>query len=78
MVRWVALLIALAAIGQVDVPTIIERSVQANNRDWQGASAYSFSERDVQNGQTRTLEVTMILGSPCQRLDAVNGVTITC
>lgn len=69
--RWIAVLalfIALAAIGQVDVQIIIERSVQANNRDWQAAPTYSFSERDLQNGQTRTSEVTMILGSdaiPC-------------
>ena len=81
MMRWIALMlalsIALAATAQVDVQTIIERSVQANNKDWQAAPAYSFSERDLQNGHTRTSEVTMILGSPYQRLEAVNGKPLT-
>ena len=81
MFRWIAAIlapfIALAAIAQVDVQTIIERSVQTNDKDWKAAPAYSFSERDVQNGHTRTSEVTMILGSPYQRLEAVNGKPLT-
>jgi hypothetical protein len=68
-----ALFTALAAAGQEDVQAIIERSVQANNKDWQAAPSYSYSERDVQSGGTRTFEVTMILGSPYSRLVAVNG-----
>ena len=68
-----ALFTALAAAGQEDVQTIIQRSVQANNKDWQSASAYSYFERDVQGAGTRTSEVTMILGSPYYRLVAVNG-----
>jgi len=36
-----ALFTALAAAGQEDVQTIIQRSVQANNKDWQAAPAYS-------------------------------------
>ena len=69
--------ITLAAVAQVDVQAIIERSVQVNNKDWQAAPAYSFSERDLQNGRARTSEVTMILGSPYQRLEAVNGKPLT-
>jgi hypothetical protein len=57
----------------VDVQTIIERSIQANDKDWQAGPAYSFSERDVQDGGTRTSEVTMILGSPYYRHVAING-----
>jgi len=64
---------ALAASGQEDVETIIERSIQANNRDWQASPTYSFAERDVQDGGTRTSEITMILGSPYYRLVAING-----
>lgn len=59
MFRWIAAIlapfIALAAIAQVDVQTIIERSVQTNDKDWKAAPAYSFSERDVQNGHTRNV-----------------------
>jgi hypothetical protein len=68
-----ALFTALAAAGQEDVEAIVQRSVQANNNDWQAAPAYSYFERDVQGGRTRTYEVTMILGSPYERLVAVNG-----
>jgi len=68
-----ALFTTLTAAGQEDVQAIIERSVQANNKDWQAAPSYSYSERDVQSGGTRTFEVTMILGSPYERLVAVNG-----
>ena len=72
-----ALFTALAAAGQEDVQTIIQRSVQANNKDWQAAPAYSYFERDVQGGGTRTSEVTMILDSPYARLVAVNGKPLT-
>jgi hypothetical protein len=79
--RWIAAMlapfIALAAVAQVDVQAIIERSVQTNNKDWQAAPAYSFSERDLQNGHIRTSTVMMILGSPYQRLEAVNGKPLT-
>jgi hypothetical protein len=68
-----ALFTALAAAGQEDVEAIVQRSVQANNNDWQAAPAYSYFERDVQGGGTRTYEVTMILGSPYERLVTVNG-----
>jgi hypothetical protein len=64
---------ALAAAGQEDVQTIIQRSVSANNKDWEAAPAYSYSERDVQEGGSRTSEVTMIVGSPYYRLVAVDG-----
>ncbi len=68
-----ALFTALDNAGQTDVQTIIERSVRANNNDWQAAPAYSYSERDERGGGTRTSEVSMILGSPYERLVAVNG-----
>ena len=57
-----------------DVQTIIERSVQANDRDWQLAPKYSYFETDrSDDGKTMTYEVMMILGSPYQRPVAVNG-----
>ncbi len=72
-----ALFTALDSAGQEDVQAIIQRSVQADNRDWQAAPAYSYFERDVQGGGTRTSEVTMILGSPYYRLVAVDGKPLT-
>ena len=57
-----------------DVRTIIERSVEANQRDWNAAPQYADDELDCEpNGGTKTFHVTMILGSPYSRLIAVNG-----
>ncbi len=54
--------------------TIIERSVEANARDWKAAPDYDNFERDRQpGGGTKTYQVMMISGSPYQRLVAVNG-----
>jgi hypothetical protein len=72
-----ALFTALGFAGQEDVQAIIQHSVQANRKDWEAAPAYSYSERDVQGGGTRTSEVTMITGSPYYRLVAVNGRPLT-
>ncbi len=81
--RWAVMLLAvftsLFALGQQsesppDVNTIIERSVQANDRDWQLAPEYSYFETDRgEDGKTMTYEVIMILGSPYQRLVDVHG-----
>ncbi len=61
-------------VHTIDVHTIIERSVRANNLDWQRAPGYKYFEtdRDAQGKGTKTYEVRMILGSPYQRLMAVN------
>jgi hypothetical protein len=56
----------------VDVHTIIERSVRANNADWQQAPQYDYFETDRDDQGTKTYQVMMILGSPYQRLVAVN------
>jgi hypothetical protein len=68
------LFLAVSAFAQPDVATIIQRSVEANNKDWEAAPQYDHFERDRQpDGGTRTYEVMMILGSDYQRLVAVNG-----
>ncbi len=57
-----------------DARTIIERSVQANEKDWDSYPNYEFDETDYfPGGHTRTYHVTMILGSPYERLIAVDG-----
>jgi hypothetical protein len=67
----------LGAAAQ-DVQTIILRSVQANERDWQAAPDYDHYETDQEDGNPpQTYEVVMILGSPYKRLVAVNGKTLT-
>jgi hypothetical protein len=69
-----AILLPLFAFSEdsVDVHTIIERSVRANNADWQQAPEYDYFETDRDDQGTKTYQVTMILGSPYQRLVAVN------
>ncbi len=57
-----------------DARTIIARSVQANDKDWDAFPNYDFDETDYfPGGHTRTYHVTMILGSPYERLTAVDS-----
>ncbi|MFY9740372.1 MAG: hypothetical protein WA252_01290 [Candidatus Sulfotelmatobacter sp.] len=66
-------LIASYSAGQ-SVDTIIQNSVRANENDWNAAPEYTYFERDLEpHGGTKTFEDMMILGSPYQRLIAING-----
>jgi len=56
-----------------DVAAIIRQSTEANNRDWAAAPEFDNSERDRTKDGDRTYSVTMLDGSPYQRLIAVNG-----
>jgi hypothetical protein len=74
--KQLTLVVALAAacFAQNDADTIIRRSVEANAVDWKAAPDYDYFERDAQQGGgTKTYEELMILGSPYERLVAVNG-----
>ncbi len=75
---------ATLAFAQGDsVPSIIQRSAEANSRDWQAQASFSDTEREVkskvdENGkatfqQSKTYESLMIEGSPYRRVLAVNG-----
>ena len=65
---------ALSATTPYDAKAIIQRSLEANAADWKAAPEYDFFERDQQSGGgTKTYEDLMILGSPYERLVAVNG-----
>ena len=44
-----------------------------NDVDWRAALDYSYEERDREGNSTKTYEVTMIEGSPYQRLILING-----
>jgi len=82
------LLVLLSALGLllpagressdvISAPTIIARSVEANERDWEATPQYDYSERDLARGGSRTYREIMILGSPYARLIAVNGATLS-
>jgi hypothetical protein len=69
-----ALFPLLAPGAQPDVKEIIRRSVEANQRDFQAADKYNNKERDrTAAGGSKTYQVTMIEGTPYQRLIGVNG-----
>jgi len=73
----VAVLLPAAVVNHPDVATIVARSVAANERDWNVAPKYDFMERDRDGRGTRTYQVTTILGSPYDRLVAVNGTPLS-
>lgn len=68
-----ALLWPYSANGQEDVASIIQRSSEANDRDWAAVPEFDNSERDRNKDGDQTYEVTMLYGSPYERLIAVNG-----
>src|SRR5215469_6149079 len=59
--------------AQEDAASIIKKSADANDRDWAAAPQFDNSERDINKSGDRTYEVTMLFGSPYQRLIAING-----
>lgn len=59
--------------AQQDVATIIRKSVEANDRDWKANPLYDYDERDHDAQGTKTYEVTDVLGSPYERLTAIDG-----
>jgi hypothetical protein len=64
---------AVAFCQDADVHTIIQKSVEANQRDFDAAPEFSYDERDKVTQGTRTYHVTIIDGSPYNRLIALNG-----
>jgi hypothetical protein len=69
-----ALFPLLAQCAQPDVKEIIRRSVEANQRDFKAVNKYNNKERDrTPGGGSKTYQITMIEGTPYQRLIAVNG-----
>jgi hypothetical protein len=61
------------ALGQEDAVTIMQRSAEANDRDWLAAPQFDNSERDRTKDGDKTYAVTMLDGSPYERVIAVNG-----
>jgi hypothetical protein len=59
-----------------DVTTIIQRSVEANDRDFKLTPQFNYKQREKVGGQIKTSQVTMIDGTPYYQLLAVNGVPL--
>jgi hypothetical protein len=81
MRRQCALAIVLSAVpmvsGGTDVRTIIQRSVVANQHDWEVAPEYCYVERDREKNGTKTYRVLMLEGSPYEYLLKVNGKALS-
>lgn len=79
--KGVILLFAFAAAvtaQKPDVQTIVQRSVEANQADFAAAPHFNYKERDRNpDGSSKTYQVTMIEGTPYQRLIEVNGKPIS-
>src|SRR5579884_2753701 len=61
------------SVSGVDAQTIIQRSVEANQRDWQADPEYSYSETIRSGNESKTYQVTMLFGSPYNKLIRENG-----
>src|SRR5215471_19302005 len=62
------------AIAQTqDAASIIRKSAQANNRDWEAVPNYDNYERDRTKDGDKTYDVTMLSGSPYERVVAIDG-----
>jgi hypothetical protein len=68
----VLILPGAAACATIDVQTIIQKSVVANQVDFKAAPEYSFRKRERDDQSSKTYDVDMIDGSPYQLLLAVN------
>lgn len=65
------------ASGQENAASIIQHSAEANERDWAAVPEFDNSERDRTKDGDKTYSVTMIEGSPYERLIAVNGKNLS-
>jgi hypothetical protein len=65
------------ANGQENVASIIQHSAEANERDWAAVPEFDNSERDRTKDGDKTYSVTMLEGSPYERLIAVNGKNLS-
>lgn len=67
----------LSLAAQANVADIIRRSADANNRDWAAVPQFDNSERDRNKDGDKTYAVTMLYGSPYERLIALDGHDLT-
>lgn len=75
-----AMLLSVAALAaaQMNGREIVERSVPVTEADWKAAPEYSCLERDQgPGGHSKTFQDLMIMGSPYQRLVAVDDKSLS-
>lgn len=58
---------------KIDANNIIQKSVAANDKVFKIAPDFNYTQREKTSGQVKTSRVTMIEGSPYERLIAING-----
>lgn len=63
--------------AQETAASIIQHSSEANARDWAAVPQFDNSERDRTKDGDKTFAVTMLYGSPYNRVIAVNGKNLT-
>lgn len=68
---------SVSANAQQDLSEIIQRSVAANDRDWDADAQYDYHETDRDSDGTKTYEVTMQYGTLYEKLIALNGKELT-
>jgi len=61
------------AHSQDDVTSILQKSTEASKRDWAAVPEFDNDERDRTKSGDRTYAVTMLYGSPYEKVIAVNG-----
>jgi hypothetical protein len=67
-------LLSASSPAQTDVTAIIQKSVEANNRDWDADPQFAYTEQDLDGkGVRKTYDVTNVLGTPYEHLIAING-----
>jgi hypothetical protein len=66
-----------ADVGEANVQDIIQKSVEANQRDFEAEPHYTNKETDRTGTSTKTYQVMMIDGSTYNRLIAVNGLSLS-
>lgn len=76
LILTIVLLWSPGAAGQ-NATNIIQRSSEANERDWAAATGFDDSERDRNKDGDKTYAVSMLYGSPYERLIAVNGHSLS-
>lgn len=70
-------LCSFAASEKPDVESIIRQSTEANDRDWSAVTKFDNYERDRNKDGDKTYDVTMLYGSPYERLIAINGHSLS-
>jgi hypothetical protein len=66
-----------SANGQENVASIVQHSAEASERDWAAVPEFENSERDRTKDGDKTYSVTMLDGTPYERLIAVDGKNLT-